>query len=84
MQTTRLSSKGQIIIPKALRTRHHWEPGQELVAIDSEDGILLRPTSPFPETSLKAVAACLPYTGKAKTLEEMDEAIRKGARHDRR
>ena len=84
MLTTRLSSKGQIIIPKALRTRHHWEPGQELVAIDSGDGILLRPTSPFPETSLKAVAACLPFSGRAKTLEEMDEAIRKGARDDRR
>lgn len=84
MQTTRLSSKGQVIIPKALRTRHRWEPGQELVAIDSSDGILLRPASPFPETSLKTVAACLHFSGRPRTLEEMDEAIRKGARDDRR
>jgi AbrB family looped-hinge helix DNA binding protein len=87
MITTKLSSKGQVIIPKALRTRHHWEPGQELAAIDTGDGILLRPASPFPETSLREVASCLPYHGRAKTLAEMEKAIEKGAResgHDRR
>lgn len=30
METTRLSSKGQIIIPKALRDIYHWQTGQEL------------------------------------------------------
>jgi hypothetical protein len=33
------------------------------------------------------VASCLSYSGKPKTLEEMEEAIKKGARsmkHDRR
>lgn len=87
MQTTRLSSKGQVIIPKEIRSRHHWEPGQELQAIDTGDGILLRPASPFPETTLREVASCLSYSGKAKTLEEMEEAIKKGARnikHERR
>ncbi len=87
MLTTKLSSKGQVIIPKEIRNRHHWEPGQELQAIDMDDGILLRPASPFPETTLREVASCLSYSGKAKTLEEMEEAIKKGAgsmRHDRR
>jgi AbrB family looped-hinge helix DNA binding protein len=87
MLTTKLSSKGQVIIPKEIRSRHHWEPGQELQAIDTDEGILLRPTSPFPETSLKETASCLSYSGKAKTLEEMEAAIKKGARsikHERR
>jgi hypothetical protein len=26
MLTTKLSSKGQVIIPKEIRNRHHWEP----------------------------------------------------------
>jgi len=87
MLTTKLSSKGQVIIPKEIRSRHHWEPGQELQAIDTDDGILLRSTSPFPETSVKEVASCLSYSGKTKTLEEMEAAIKKGARsikHERR
>ncbi|MBI5640514.1 MAG: AbrB/MazE/SpoVT family DNA-binding domain-containing protein [Nitrospirae bacterium] len=82
MLTTRLSSKGQVIIPKPLRTRHHWEPGQDLIAVDTDEGVLLRPASPFPETSLRKVASCLPYSGKAKTLEEIEEAIKKGALKD--
>jgi len=87
MLTTKLSSKGQVIIPKEIRTRHHWDPGQKLQAIDTDEGILLRPASPFPETTLKEVASCLSYKGKAKTLEEMEMAVKKGARsikHERR
>jgi AbrB family looped-hinge helix DNA binding protein len=87
MLTTKLSSKGQVIIPKEIRSRHHWEPGQELQAIDTDDGILLRPASPFPETTLRDVASCMSYSGRPKTLEDMEDAIKKGARstkHDRR
>jgi AbrB family looped-hinge helix DNA binding protein len=87
MLTTKLSSKGQVIIPKEIRNRHHWESGQELQAIDTDDGILLRPASPFPETTLKDVSSCLAYSGKPKSPEEMEEAIKKGARsmkHERR
>jgi len=84
MSTTKLSSKGQVIIPKEIRLLHHWEPGQELQAINTDDGVLLTPASPFPETSLREVASCLPYTGRPKTLEEMEEAIKQGARSMKR
>jgi AbrB family looped-hinge helix DNA binding protein len=78
MTTTSLSSKGQVIIPKPLRSLHNWHPGQKLQVIDTDDGILLKAAKPFEETTLASVAGCLPYTGKAKTLEEMAEAIRRG------
>jgi AbrB family looped-hinge helix DNA binding protein len=84
MLTTKLSSKGQVIIPKEIRNRHHWEPGQELQAIDTDDGILLRSASPFPEATLREVASCLSYAGRPRTLEEMEEAIKKGARSMKR
>jgi len=79
MPTTSLSSKGQVIIPKPIRSLHNRHPGQKLQIIDTEDGILLKPASPFAETALDQVTGCLPYHGKAKTLEEMEEAIRLGA-----
>jgi len=80
MNTTKLSSKGQVIIPKPLRTAHHWETGQELVVIDVGDGILLKPKTPFPESSINDVASCLKFKGKTKTLDDMEQAIRKGVR----
>ncbi len=80
METTKLSSKGQVIIPKPLRKAHHWETGQELVVIDLGDGILLKPKAPFAEKSISDVASCLNYNGKSKSLEEMDEAISKGVK----
>lgn len=78
MNTTKLSTKGQVIIPKPLRTAHHWEAGQELAVFDVGDGILLKPKKPFEETNIDDVASCLHYTGKPKTLDEMDAAIMLG------
>ncbi|NLA75083.1 MAG: AbrB/MazE/SpoVT family DNA-binding domain-containing protein, partial [Deltaproteobacteria bacterium] len=43
MQTTQLSSKGQVIIPKTLRDRYKWNPGQRLSVIDTGEGIILKP-----------------------------------------
>ncbi|OKH24218.1 AbrB family transcriptional regulator [Hydrococcus rivularis NIES-593] len=80
MKKTKMSSKGQVIIPKALRDAHRWEEGQELIAIDMGDGILLKPKKPFPETTLNDVAGCLRYQGMPKSLEEMEDAIRQGVK----
>jgi AbrB family looped-hinge helix DNA binding protein len=80
METTRLSSKGQVIIPKPLRTAHHWTTGQELVAIDVGDGVLLKPKSPFSEKAIEDVASSLKYSGKTKSLDEMAAAIGKGVK----
>jgi bifunctional DNA-binding transcriptional regulator/antitoxin component of YhaV-PrlF toxin-antitoxin module len=86
MEITRLSSEGQVSIPEALRVAHHWESGQELIAIDVGDGILLKPKKNFPETTLEQVAGCLKYQGNPKRLDELEDAIRQGVMeqwHDR-
>ncbi len=79
MQTTKLSSKGQVIIPKSVRAAQGWEPGQALVVIDCKDGVLLKPAAAFPETLVEDVGGCLRYKGAAKTLKAMEDAIRRGA-----
>lgn len=78
MQTTKISSKGQVVIPKSLRVAHHWEAGQELVVVDVGDGILFKPKSPFKETNISDVASSLKFKGKTRSLDDMDKAIRKG------
>ena len=76
METTKLSSQGQVTVPQSLR--EHWEEGQELIIINMGDGILLKPKKIFSETRLDEVAGCLNYQGKAKTIEEMDQALAQG------
>jgi AbrB family looped-hinge helix DNA binding protein len=84
MATTVLSSKGQVIIPSPIRMAHQWESGQRFEAIDTGDGVLLKPAGPFRKTDLKEVASCLRYNGPAKTIAEMDEAISQGAEESSR
>ena len=85
METTKLSSKGQVILPKHIRTAPKWQPGVEFSVEDTPDGVLLRPLKPFKPTRLEDVIGCVAYTGPAKTIEEMDNAIAVGikATYDR-
>lgn len=83
--TTTVSTKGQVILPKAIRKRRHWPPGTRLVVEDTPDGVLLKAAPCFPTTRPEDVAGMLAHRGPAKTLEEMDAAIADevGDRHAR-
>jgi len=83
METTRLSEKGQIVIPKRIRAVYGWEPGSEFTIEEFEDGIKLKPVKPFEETAIKDVWGCIPYRGPRKTLKDMEAAISKGAEESR-
>lgn len=78
MTRTIVSNKGQVIIPKAVRETHHWEPGQELEVLEIGNGVLLRPVSNFAPTSLEDVAGSLTIQGNARSLDDMNAAIQKG------
>ena len=80
---TRLSTKGQLIIPKDVRERHGWTPGMELIVEDHGDSVVLRRAGDLPETTLEDIVGCAGYTGPARSLEEMDAAIARGAREHR-
>jgi AbrB family looped-hinge helix DNA binding protein len=77
---TRLSTKGQLIIPKAIRERHDWSPGVELDVQDRGDALVIRLAKPGPETTFEDLAGCTGYRGPARSLEEMEAAIARGAR----
>jgi AbrB family looped-hinge helix DNA binding protein len=83
MTTTRLSTKGQLILPKEVRDRHGWEAGTVLEVVERGDAVLIRPVEALPETRLEDLLGCTGYRGPARTLEEMDEAIEREARRRR-
>jgi AbrB family looped-hinge helix DNA binding protein len=78
METTKVSSKGQVVLPRAVRERKKWQPGTTLVVEETQEGVLLRPEKPFPPITVDEFIAVLEkrkYKGKPKTIEEMDTAI---------
>lgn len=75
MHTLTLDADGHLLIPETIRNHHHWQAGMELTVVEIGDGILLRPKKTVQATRVEEVAGCLRYTGKAKTLEDMDAAI---------
>ena len=80
METTKLSSKGQVILPKAVRDARSWEAGTQFAVEEVADGVLLRPLRPFTATTFDEVFGCLRYKGRPKTLGQMEKAIAKNVR----
>jgi len=75
METIRLSSKGQFILPKAIRDRHHWKAGTEFVIIDRGSELVIKPTRVFPLTELEPLDAKRVYRGRPLSPEEMEKAV---------
>ncbi len=73
--TTTVSTKGQVILPKAIRRALRWEAGTRLTVENTPEGVLLKPESVFAETRLEEVFGCLVYQGTSKTLEEIDAGV---------
>lgn len=77
---TTLSTKGQVILPKAVRDRKRWQSGTRLIVEERPDGVLLRQEPLFKPTRHEDVFGSLRYDGPAKTIEEMNEGVLEEAR----
>jgi AbrB family looped-hinge helix DNA binding protein len=80
MNTTRLSSKGQLVLPKAIREADDWTEGTEFVVERVPEGVLLRPVRSLPVTRLEDVIGCAGYRGPARSVADMGRAIAKGVK----
>ncbi|MDG4880513.1 AbrB/MazE/SpoVT family DNA-binding domain-containing protein [Mesorhizobium sp. WSM4884] len=77
---TTVSTKGQVILPSAIRKRRDWGAGTRLQVEDTPDGVLLKPAPAFAATRPEQVFGMLPHSGKPKTLEEMEASVLAEAR----
>jgi len=75
METARLSTKGQVDLPKTIRTSRAGGPGTEFTVEDTGDGMLLRPADRCCESDLGQVPGCLRSLRKPKTPAQMGAAI---------
>ncbi len=77
MASTRLSTKGQVVLPREIRDDLNWKPGKELEIARNGDTVVLKPKSALPEKTLKPedIVGVLQWHGKPSTILEMDEAV---------
>jgi len=79
VETTRLSSKGQIVLPSSIRKARQWRAGAAFEVRETPEGILLKPLEPQGASRIEDVAGCL----KAKrrvSLAEMKAAVDREAK----
>ncbi len=81
---TKLSAKGQVVIPKDVRDRLNLKPGTRFEVSERMGVIQLTPsvrTNPFPPTTIEDLRKWPKYTGTPKTVEEIsgldDETLRR-------
>ena len=76
--TTKLSSKGQVVIPEEIRNRLGLEPGTQFVVVGEGDVILLKALEPPKLTDFKALLDRAQRSAKdaGVTAAEVDQAVR--------
>ena len=73
--TTTVSTKGQVILPRAIRRALRWEAGMRLVVENTTEGVLLKPAPVFAETRPEDVFGRLACNDPPRTLAEMEAGV---------
>ncbi|MGI4877042.1 MAG: AbrB/MazE/SpoVT family DNA-binding domain-containing protein [Janthinobacterium lividum] len=87
---TKLSSKGQVVLPKSLRERHGWNAGREFEIVENHGSVTLRPVvapeaGPSIDDILDGLWAKHPYHGPKLTDDDMHAVVREmAAKNDAR
>jgi AbrB family looped-hinge helix DNA binding protein len=79
----RLSSKGQIVLPKLVRDKRGWGAGTTLEVEEVPEGVLLRSAAWPPVASVEDLIGCTGYRGPRRSLADMEAAIRAEAKTKR-
>lgn len=80
MALTKLSTKGQVVLPREVRERLGLSSGTEL-EVEVRDGLVV--LRPIHRTTVDDLLGMLPWEGPAKTLDEMADAVAQGAKAQR-
>jgi AbrB family looped-hinge helix DNA binding protein len=77
---TKVSTKGQVVLPKAIRDKRGFGPGAELIVEERPEGVLLRPAPKAGATRYEDVFGMLGPVDRIVSIEEMNEGVLEEAR----
>jgi len=74
LETTRMSSKGQVVIPEAVRNRLGLKPGSQFVVIGERDVVILKTIAAPAREEFAALAAKVRRRVRGAGLRQSDVA----------
>jgi AbrB family looped-hinge helix DNA binding protein len=75
MAQTTVSSKGQIVLPKAIRDKRRWKAGTKLTVEERPEGVLLRSIDKKRKLTISDLRGIVKYDGPPRSIEEMNAAV---------
>lgn len=77
MPRAALSTKGQIVIPKAVRDHHRWRAGTTIEFVVQPDGVFMKAAEPAApkKYGIDDLVGFLKYDGPPVSIENMNEAV---------
>lgn len=73
--TIKLSSKGQLVIPKEIRDELQWEAGAELTLVSSPSGVTLKAVSKKTGRSLTDLIGMLKSGKRTVSIEKLCKPV---------
>ena len=80
--STVVSTKGQDVLPRAIRQGRNWPPGTKLVVEETSEGVLLRQEPVIKPTTVDEVFGMLKYDGPPVSIEEMNARMMQSVAED--
>ena len=74
LATTKMSSKGQVVIPEAIRAELGLQPGAQFVVVGQRDAIILKSISKPSPTEFKAMLKTARQQARKAGLKKSDVA----------
>ena len=82
--TTKMSSKGQIVIPEKIRDRLGLKPGEQFVVVGEDDVVILKKIAPLSMADFDELITTARQQARQASMKRSDISSAVGARRGRR
>ena len=73
--SVRVQSKGQVTIPKEIREKLNVQPGDLVVFVETEDGVMVKPAAVVTNESLREEVTAIVHSIRERFSEYSEEEI---------
>lgn len=70
--TTKMTSKGQVVIPEEIREHMHLESGVKFIVMAADDAIVFKRIMPIPENDFKSLLKASRQFAKEHNIKQSD------------